>query len=423
MKLSIENFAKIKRADIELNGITIIAGENDSGKSTVGKVLATVFSGFHNVNEYSRDERYLALAQVLLLAIKTHKDSQIKNIKESLNFSLKQVDLYVALSKYELQDVKSTMLLFQEIALDKYDVDIKLDRVMFGRLTAQVEEILSLTYKDIITKRLEAECDMVFYNQINSLYNADEAIISLHVQGKNIKASFMGNECTAIDYEISLQHNAIYISNPYLIDYSCDAVSDKESLAKDLIEKIKHKKNNYLLNDIIHRKNIQQFLDKLVEMIPGQFVDKDDDLYLSYEGMREAINVKNLSVGVKAFAIIKRLLENGWLEENGVLIFDEPEIHVHPKWQVVFAEISVLLQKHFNMTILLTTHSPYFINALEVYSVKYGIKDVLTSYLSNFEGNMVVFENVTKNMDKAYSLLAEPFNELEDLRFSLGMDK
>ena len=242
MKLSIENFAKIKRADIELNGITIIAGENDSGKSTVGKVLATVFSGFHNVNEYSRDERYLALAQVLLLAIKTHKDSQIKNIKESLNFSLKQVDLYVALSKYELQDVKSTMLLFQEIALDKYDVDIKLDRVMFGRLTAQVEEILSLTYKDIITKRLEAECDMVFYNQINSLYNADEAIISLHVQGKNIKASFMGNECTAIDYEISLQHNAIYISNPYLIDYSCDAVSDKESLAKDLIEKIKHKK-------------------------------------------------------------------------------------------------------------------------------------------------------------------------------------
>ena len=155
------------------------------------------------------------------------------------------------------------------------------------------------------------------------------------------------------------------------------------------------------MNDIIHRKNIQQFLDKLVEMIPGQFVDKDDDLYLSYEGMREAINVKNLSVGVKAFAIIKRLLENGWLEENGVLIFDEPEIHVHPKWQVVFAEIIVLLQKHFNMTILLTTHSPYFINALEVYSVKYGINDVLTSYLSNFEGNMVVFENVTKKDRKS----------------------
>ena len=39
MKLSIENLAKIKKADIELNGITIIAGENDSGKITVGKEI------------------------------------------------------------------------------------------------------------------------------------------------------------------------------------------------------------------------------------------------------------------------------------------------------------------------------------------------------------------------------------------------
>ena len=423
MKLSIENFAKIKRADIDLNGITIIAGENDSGKSTVGKVLSAVFSGFHNVNEYSRDEKYLALTQVLFVAIKTHKDNQIKNFKETLNLSLKPVDLYVALTKYDLQDVKSTMQIFQKIALEKYDVDIKFDKVIFDRLTAKVEEIMSLTYKDIISKRLEAECDKIFYHQINSLYNANEAFISLLVQGKTIKASFAKNECTNIDYEISLQHNAIYLSNPYLIDYSCGTVTDNESLAKDLIEKIKRKKSNYLLNDIIHRKNIQQFLDKLAEMIPGQFVDKDDDLYLSYDGMREAINVKNLSVGVKAFAIIKRLLENGWLEENGVLIFDEPEIHVHPKWQVIFAEIIVLLQKHFNMTILLTTHSPYFINALEVYSVKYGIRDVLTAYLSNFAGNMVVFEDVTKNMDQAYLLLAEPFNELEKLRFNLGMDE
>ena len=194
-------------------------------------------------------------------------------------------------------------------------------------------------------------------------------------------------------------------------------------MATDLITKIRQKKNDDLLNDIIRQKNLQEFLDKLAEMIPGKFVDEKEDLYLRYDGMRGAINVKNISVGVKAFAIIKRLLENGWLEENGVLVFDEPEIHVHPKWQVVFAEIIVLLQKYFNMTILLTTHSPYFINALEVYSVKYGIDKLLTAYLSKTESNMVVFEDITHNMDRAYSLLAEPFNELEELRFSLGMDK
>ena len=33
MKLHIENFAKIANADIEINGITVIAGENNTGKS------------------------------------------------------------------------------------------------------------------------------------------------------------------------------------------------------------------------------------------------------------------------------------------------------------------------------------------------------------------------------------------------------
>ena len=423
MKLSIENFAKIKRADIELDGITIIAGENDSGKSTVGKALAAMFSGFYNVNEYVQKERNLALARVLYMAVKNNPESLENILKNSLKFPLEQGDLYVILSKYRWKEAEIAISVLRKIALEKFGIDIKTDETMFARLSQQVKEILSLTAKDIIAKRLENKFNAVFCEQVNSMYNSDRAKIALNVQGKILRAVFMDDVCKNLDYDISLMHDAIYIANPYLIDYAHNDVFAKESLATDLVTKIRQKKNDDLLNDIIRQKNLQEFLDKLAEMIPGKFVDEKEDLYLRYDGMRGAINVKNISVGVKAFAIIKRLLENGWLEENGVLVFDEPEIHVHPKWQVVFAEIIVLLQKYFNMTILLTTHSPYFINALEVYSVKYGIKDVLTSYLSNFEGNMVVFENVTKNMDKAYSLLAEPFNELEDLRFSLGMDK
>lgn len=423
MKLSIENLAKIKKADIELNGITIIAGENDSGKSTVGKALAAMFSGFYNVNEYVQKERNLALARVLYMAVKNNPESLENILKNSLKFPLEQGDLYVILSKYRWKEAEIAISVLRKIALEKFGIDIKTDETTFARLSQQVKEILSLTAKDIIAKRLENKFNAVFCEQVNSLYNSEKAKVALNVQGKILRAVFIDDVCKNLDYDISLMHDAIYIANPYLIDYAHNDVFAKESLATDLITKIRQKKNDDLLNDIIRQKNLQEFLDKLAEMIPGKFVDEKEDLYLRYDGMRGAINVKNISVGVKAFAIIKRLLENGWLEENGVLVFDEPEIHVHPKWQVVFAEIIVLLQKYFNMTILLTTHSPYFINALEVYSVKYDIKDVLTSYLSNFEGNMVVFENVTKNMDKAYYLLAEPFNELENLRFSLGMDK
>ena len=55
MKLHVENFAKIKEADIEINGITVIAGENNTGKSlslihiSMGFVKALDVSGVKRV--------------------------------------------------------------------------------------------------------------------------------------------------------------------------------------------------------------------------------------------------------------------------------------------------------------------------------------------------------------------------------------
>ena len=39
MRIEIENIGKIRRADVDLSTVAVLAGENNSGKSTVGKVL------------------------------------------------------------------------------------------------------------------------------------------------------------------------------------------------------------------------------------------------------------------------------------------------------------------------------------------------------------------------------------------------
>ena len=36
MRLHIENIAKFEMADIDIDGITVIAGSNNTGKSTIG---------------------------------------------------------------------------------------------------------------------------------------------------------------------------------------------------------------------------------------------------------------------------------------------------------------------------------------------------------------------------------------------------
>ena len=61
MELIINNIAKIKHADIDLNGITVIAGNNDTGKSTIGKVLFAMFNSMNGIEQKLSEEKKATL--------------------------------------------------------------------------------------------------------------------------------------------------------------------------------------------------------------------------------------------------------------------------------------------------------------------------------------------------------------------------
>ena len=44
MRIKVGNIGRVAEADIEINGIAVIAGENGTGKSTVGKALYAAFN-------------------------------------------------------------------------------------------------------------------------------------------------------------------------------------------------------------------------------------------------------------------------------------------------------------------------------------------------------------------------------------------
>lgn len=100
------------------------------------------------------------------------------------------------------------------------------------------------------------------------------------------------------------------------------------------------------------------------------------------------------------------------------MILDEPEIHLHPKWQLLCAEIIVMLQREFDLHILVNSHSPYFINAIEVYAEKYGITDKCKYYLSDEKYGSSSFIDVTSNLEPIYAKMASPLQELENLRYN-----
>ena len=58
MRLYLKNVGKVSEADIKLDGITVIAGENNTGKSTVGKMLYCLFHSFYREKEQRERKNY-----------------------------------------------------------------------------------------------------------------------------------------------------------------------------------------------------------------------------------------------------------------------------------------------------------------------------------------------------------------------------
>ncbi len=125
------------------------------------------------------------------------------------------------------------------------------------------------------------------------------------------------------------------------------------------------------------------------------------------------VEIANVSAGIKIFVVIQRLLENGSLKAGDVLLIDEPEVNLHPEWQIVFAEILVRLYKELGIIIYLNSHSPYFIRAIEIKLAENDIGDKGRFYLTHEAGNdLYEVNDVTDNKEAIYELLYKPLEDL-----------
>lgn len=131
------------------------------------------------------------------------------------------------------------------------------------------------------------------------------------------------------------------------------------------------------------------------------------------------LDVASLSTGLKSFVIIKQLLLNGALNEKDVIVLDEPEIHLHPEWQLIYAELIVLLQKKFDFHIIVTTHSSHFMEALELFAKRYGLFNRCNYYLADVKEHGAYFENVTDDLSRIYKQMVDPTLLLSRLREEL----
>ena len=95
-----------------------------------------------------------------------------------------------------------------------------------------------------------------------------------------------------------------------------------------------------------------------------------------------------------------------------LLIVDEPENHLHPEWQLKYAELIVSLVAN-GTNVMLTSHSPYMIEALYFYSKKFlDVKKVAFYYTEKTDIENYTEIKETKDLSIIFDKLSKPLEQL-----------
>lgn len=413
MKLLIENIGKIEKAEIEMNGITVLAGENNTGKSTISKVLYSVFSPLYDcenkIDGYIKEAVYKELFYLYRTA-----NYRFSLFREECTRVLEEIT-----ERYKKEDIseEDISLILSDSFLNSNQF-VEIDSDLIDDSSKTIMDYLN-SDREMVKRLLVQTCfEKEFSFQINNLYKKDSiGNISLIVKDKEINIKIKDNIMTDFSQNINLLNDVTYLDEPLHFDKYDRSFYSREQVLEhkyDALKKFMEKKEDIsIIDDVIADEKIATVMSLMDDVVGGKVFEEDGELNVNVSGIGDPIHIQNLASGIKSLLTVKTIIMNGYVKDKGVLIFDEPETHLHPKWQMFLANFIVQLQKEFNTTCLISTHSPYFLNSIEVFSNKEQISDRCKYYLA--EKNHGI-SDVTFSTERIYKILSDTFDDLDAIQ-------
>ncbi len=431
--INIKNFGILKSAEVKLDGLTVITGVNDSGKSTVGKLLFALVKALNKLNEHTENRK---------------KKNILKEINSLYSLLVDKQDIKKIIHRFYPPDFIKELNKYIEspdfIDIEKNDFDLKfserekllkelnLRTPLTSSFLNRIKELVLEDNQDdeeIIKTFLLSYLQSEFYLQI-SPKNTDLQTLVEYKEGRNGKEEVLVAFSAKKDNIDSLQYfepiffnDATLIESPLLLQIfnlvkNADIIGETESTRpqthfhiRDLIDKVKNAQN---FNENIANEISLNVLSQINTIFKGEFFynAQKENFYFTKE---EAISVEaiNTASGIKSFGIFQLLLKANYLNYNNLIIIDEPENHLHPKWQIEYAKMIVELVKN-EISVIISSHSPYMIQALKYHSEKNNIQNKTNFYYAEIEENetLSTIKDVTNDLNVIFSKLAEPLKEL-----------
>lgn len=426
----LNDYHAIRKADLEMSGITVVAGVNGCGKSTLSRWLyyvVNVISSFDNLlfadfrnqivksfQKYTKvledmavfvgDEKLKRYEHCLsLLSMVTLNDggtSKLNIYYERAVDCLDEMLAFFMLKEQNPKQVKRVLNLFGLTDVKHFQEDLE-------KLAIQEFSKHDMAYRKLKTERQK---DFLI-DKISSSYFEKDSF------PKDI--SFKED-----DVELLLEHvgkaysldNAIYMGTP-------TAISLRQS-DKVLLNDLKSKVNSRNV-DSSNGNDIQDLLAVVNGMLNGAIVEKEnfDEVDLFYRSKNGTeIRLEDVASGFKPLAYMGRLIENGWLTESTLLEIDEPETNLHPQWVVEFAHLLVLIHKTLGTKILITSHNPDMVSAIKYISEAEGIAENTRFYLAEQSDGSALYEyrNLGNDINPVFDSFNQSFSTLEKYATDFG---
>jgi len=428
MKLIIENIGMLQHAEISLRKLCVIAGENDNGKSTIGKIFFCIVKA---INRYRED-------------LQESKEFWANEKTDEIYFRLREA---IRFTGPEVMDVLRRLRMSSRHRLNAEEqlaaVDESIQRVFAltefepsarQEVLALRDEIQAvLDQPENINQSIENALNKVFASEFDAslllhgatqgriqLLENDLTLMDLVVTDDGVR--LMGEvepvalkDATFIDSPLIMNNHDVLARSQTLLDVD-QRRSGRLSLpyttlhTKDLFDKLRTPALPLDLFSPDNTMRTDRVLGDLDALIDGEVTyDKTERDFVFRRSSGAAISIKNTASGIKVFGLLKMLVANEFVTKDTILIFDEPENHLHPKWQLKLAQVLLKLVES-GVYVLVSSHSPYLIEAL-----KRGVDRVGLTNEARFALAQERKINDEDRLSDIFSVLAEPFEAFRQM--------
>lgn len=473
MDITINNIGIVSNSTLKIEGLTVITGKNNSGKTTVGKVLYSIIDAVSNLTSKAKQDRAFYIRKRLedvtdivelfrfyqfrhsgeeesilatypafksLISNETWRDQSAEDIEgfaKELLSELKRFDIS-PFEKSESFELYRRLLSAKDARSSTIVANFNDQKAKaIGLLESMFEQInKDIGLVDYARESINQTLRVEFSNQIQPISHQNEASTVRFFDKDTVFIDFsVGNDKVInnkkpVFFSCPFK-NTFLVDNPFVLDASTSrrtfnysaTLATESFLNSNRILSHSDKLRNILRNSSRPSVLEQTVLDQTLapikrqidEIIPGTFEFSSSGEYYIQDGKK--LKVANLATGSKMISIIKILLEMGRINNETMLILDEPEAHLHPEWQNAFAEVIALLVKELGVKILLTTHSPNFMLAIDAYMRKYKIENQTNFYQTDFLDNgMVTYHCVNDNLGIIYEDFLQYLSKMKMLR-------